>query len=127
MESNIINGLELHHISLAIKKENLSKYLLMYQKLGSSSKLLFGNCYHYKTECYFLFNKNCIIELIMDMDGEERIKRFVEKRGEGSLHHMAFIDNGLQSKIDGALPGMKIKFLPLEETGGTLIEKVKLE
>lgn len=79
-----------------------------------------GLCKHYHTLCYFLSNGPDTIELCVPYNDKSPIKKFVDKNGEGKIHHIAFL-NKHNSIIDGALDNMKIKFYI---QNGTLIEEV---
>ena len=116
----------MHHIGIAIKKENLDKYKDKY--ISQGAELLYeGDCIYYLTHCVFLKVADTIIELIHDLKGQERVNRFIKKHGEGKIHHLAYLSTDLNedNSVEGAMPGMIIEFIDLNKTYGTLIEKVK--
>lgn len=131
----ILNFKKVNHISLAVS--DFDKGVGVFKKLFSlEPEIHFFEERRLKIAIFYL--QNLMFEIISPMEGEEKVKKFLEKRGDG-IHHIAFevenvegIVKDLQEKgfkiVEGPREGIKSKsviFLDPKDTGRVLIELVE--
>lgn len=116
---------KLHHLGIAIKRENSLKYLDIFKKYGGKS-IPSGICEAFETSCAFIDMGGWFIELISDTDKGNLVSKYLEKHKEGSIHHIAFRKK-FKGGVKGALPRMRVRFNTLDKQNKLLIEEVDFD
>ncbi|MBL7662693.1 VOC family protein [bacterium] len=124
----------LDHVAYAVN--NLDSAVQHYQKLFGLKLLFRGISEKDQIEAAFLGLANSAIELIAPLPGNQKIRKFLDTRGEG-LHHLAFAVPSVAEELTRLTalgvelvdkvprPGLRhheIAFLHPRATGGVLIE-----
>ncbi len=127
--------MRVNHISVAVS--DFERGIEIFKKLFSlEPEIHFFEERKLKIGIFYL--QNVMFEVISPVEGEEKVKKFLEKRGDG-IHHIGFeVENveelakELEEKgfkiVEGPRKGVKSKsviFLDPKDTGRVLIEIVE--
>ncbi len=127
----------LDHVAIAVN--NLDESIELYHRFFHLPLQVREIVTTHKVEVAFLSLPNSRLELISPLPGNETVKRFLLKRGEG-LHHLGFLVNSIENELKrldklgvelidrsarlGAENSL-VAFLKPQSTKGVLIELIE--
>jgi catechol 2,3-dioxygenase-like lactoylglutathione lyase family enzyme len=114
---------KLDHVGIATN--DIDKYVEIFSAMGGKV-VCSAEAKEFEALCVFIEFENSTIELIKPTVKGNHIDRFIEKFGDGRLHHIAFEDDTIEG-VCGAKLGMFVEFNKPNSDCGILIEKVRYE